>query len=170
MTDNSSPRSHKPLLRNTTMALALLMLGCVLASAQSQSSNSGQGLAGTWRVQVSLYNCDTKAPLGPPFQSMLSFHNGGTLSGTTANPVFAPGQRTSDYGIWSYDGDQSYSAKSEAYILFAAGPFARGTQRITQTIKVNEDQFTSAASVQFFDANHVQVMAACAAAVGQRFN
>ena len=151
------------------MVLAMLLVFTVAANAQS--TQSANGLSGTWRVQVQLQNCATGAPLGPAFQSLLGFNDGGTMSGTTSNPGFAPGQRSSDFGVWSYQGNQTYSAASEAYILFnsSPGPFQRGTQRIVQSIAVNGDTFTAVASVQFFDASHVQYLAACAVATGTRF-
>jgi hypothetical protein len=147
--------------------LALLMVFTVTANAQStQSSN---GLAGTWNVQVTIQNCASGAPL-LSFKSILAFHQGGTLSGTTSNPMFAPGQRTSDYGIWSYVGNQTYSAASDAYILFDGGPVVRGTQRITQAITVNGDTFSSVATTQFYDVNHApHGPALCAVATGSRF-
>src|SRR3954469_17731250 len=113
-----------------TLSLATLVVTIVLAttlaaSAQSERSGSSKGLGGTWHVQVTLQNCATHAALGS-FESILSFHQGGTMSGTTTNPAFAPGQRTSDYGVWSYSGDHTYSATSEAFLLFSAGPFPKG--------------------------------------------
>jgi len=107
--------------------------------------------------------------MGPSFSSLLSFHEGGTMSGTTANPAFAAGQRTSDYGVWSFNGDHTYAAASEAFIIFPAGMFVKGTQRLVQAISVDRDEFTSAATVQFFDANNVPVVSGCAVATGQRF-
>jgi hypothetical protein len=118
------------------------------------------------------------------FSALLAFAVGGTLSGTTASPAFEPGQRTSDYGIWSRSFGDTYRAVSEAFILFdsaqAGNPFnppsgsvvprlRRGKQRITQTIDVNMDEFTSVASVQFFDANGKLLTTGCASAIGRRF-
>ena len=147
----------------TLLAIAISL------SAQGQSAESPNGLAGTWHVQVTLRNCATGVSIGQPFQSILSFQRGGTMSGTTSNPAFQPGQRTPDFGKWSYDGGQNYSATSEAYVLFNGGPFVRGTQRITQSIQVEGDSFDSAAAVQFFDASQNLVTAACANAHGTRF-
>jgi len=154
-------------------AMVFAMLVAFTVAANAQSSQSANGLGGTWRVQVQLQNCATGAPLGPAFQSLLSFHDGGTMSGTTSNPAFAPGQRTSDYGVWSYQGNQTYSAASEAYILINSAPpapFVRGSQRIVQQISVNGDTFTSVATVQFFDSGHTQYIAGCAVATGTRFD
>jgi hypothetical protein len=163
-TRKKSVSSH----RLAAIAFAVLLAFTVAANAQSSHSNTGLG--GTWRVQVALQNCATGAQMGPVFQSMLSFHDGGTLTGTTSNPGFAVGQRTSDYGVWDFQGNQTYTATSEAYILFNGGPFQRGIQRIAQTISVNGDTFTSVATVQFFDVNHAAYISACAVATGARFD
>ncbi len=117
----------------------------------------------------------TGAPLAS-FKSLLSFARGGTLTGTTANPTFLPGQRTPDHGIWSREDGHTYRAVSEAFILFNSTPnppipgFQRGVQRITQAIDVKDDQFTSAATVQFFDVAGNLLVTGCANAVAQRFN
>ena len=155
---------------NTKHALLVIALVLALTTVSvAQSEQSGGGLAGTWRVSVQLQTCDTHTPLGPAFSSYLAFNAGGTLTGTTSNPGFAPGQRSNDFGDWKYLGGQNYKATSEAYILFAAGPFVPGTQRISQAISLNGDSFTSWATVQFFDINHTQVRAACAYAQATRF-
>jgi hypothetical protein len=165
--------TNKTKVSNHKMAaMVLAMLLAFTVAANAQSSQSTNGLGGTWRVSVQQQNCATGQPLGPSFQSLLSFHDGGTMSGTTSNPSFAPGQRTSDYGVWSFQGNQTYSAASEALILFNSAPpapFLRGSQRIVQQISVYGDTFTSVATVQFFDSSHNLYIAGCAVATGTRF-
>ena len=156
-------------LKLAAMALTFVIAATTISAAQSDNSSSSYGLTGTWRVTVQLQNCATHASIGGPFQSVLVFNAGGTVVGTTSNPGFAAGQRSDDMGVWSYSGSQTYAAASEAYILFPTAVFVPGTQRIAQAISVDGDQFTSAATVQFFDTNHVQYRAACAAAQGRRF-
>jgi hypothetical protein len=156
-------------LKLASLALTFVVAATTISAAQSDNSSSGKGLSGTWRVTVQLQNCANQALIGGPFQSLLVFGSGGTMVGTTSNPGFAPGQRTSDLGTWSYGGSQTYTAASEAYLLFSAGPFVAGTQRISQAINLDGDHFASLASVQFFDVNHVQVRAVCAVAEGTRF-
>jgi hypothetical protein len=156
-------------LKLAAMALTFVIAVTTTSAAQSDNSSAGNGLAGTWRVTVQLQNCATQASIGGPFQSLLIFNAGGTMVGTTSNPGFAAGQRSDDLGAWSYTGGQTYLAASEAYILFPTAAFVAGTQRIAQAISVDGDQFTAAATVQFFDTNHVQYRAACAVAHGQRF-
>lgn len=166
--------SHPFRARITTLALAIAFAFTAM-TASAQSEQSKKGLQGTWRVQVTLQNCDTHVPLGPPFSSLLSFARGGTVTGTTSNPGFQAGQRTSDFGVWKYNGHHTYSAASEAYILFTSAPnppapgFQRGRQRISQLISVDGDHFNSAATVDFFDVNGATVLSACAVASGQRF-
>jgi hypothetical protein len=126
-----------------------------------------------------LVDCTTGAAR-PPFHSLLTFGSDGTLTGTTNNATFKPGQRTSDYGVWYRTQGTTFHAASEAFILFssaasAAPPapaFARGVQRITQDIDIDPrspDVFTSQASVEFFDDAGNTVMTGCATATGARF-
>ncbi len=160
-----------PIRFNRLRSLTILILTfvCAASSLAFGDNFDVEHLAGTWKVQVSLQNCMTHAPLGPPFLSMLAFAGNGTLSGTTQNPAFAPGQRTSDYGIWKRTGRHTFTAASEAYILFPAGPFVRGTQRISQNISVQDNAFVSVANVEFFDVTNTTVLSACAVATATRF-
>jgi hypothetical protein len=133
-------------LRTTCVAFAMLAFTFVVAAstmAAAQSENSGKGLTGTWRVTVQLQICATGVPLGPPFSSMLSFNRGGTMSGTTTNPVFAAGQRSADLGVWEHQGRHTYTAVSEAFINFPAGMFQAGTQGISQALSVEGNTFLS---------------------------
>jgi hypothetical protein len=144
------------------------------ATAQTANSAATPSLRGTWRVQVTLYNCKTGQQF-PPFSSLLSFNGSGTYTGTTSNPAFQPGQRTADQGSWSHVSGNSYQAASEAFILFTstnpppAPVFQQGRQRITQAITLSGDTFTSVASVQFFDVSGNLVLTGCATAAAQRF-
>jgi hypothetical protein len=140
-------------------------------------SSHGRELQGTWHVQVQVYNCQTNAPIGKPFASLLAFAEGGTMSETTISPAFAPGQRTSGFGVWSHEGRHIYSAKSVAFLLFTTPPnppmspgFTAGTQTITQSIEFKEglDQFTSEAAIEFADTTGRVYRSGCATATAQR--
>lgn len=155
--------------RLRSLALLALTFACAASSLAFGENFDVEHLAGTWKVQVSLQDCASHSPLGPPFLSILAFAGNGTLSGTTQNPAFAPGQRTSDYGVWKRTGRHNFTATSEAYILFPAGPFVRGTQRIAQNISVQNNAFVSVANVQFFDVTNTTVLSACAIATATRF-
>jgi hypothetical protein len=100
------------------------------------------------------------------------------MTGTTANPGFAIGQRTPDHGVWHRErGPHTFSASSVALVLFTTAPnfpltpgFQAGSQRLDQRIAVTDsDHFTSDAVTQFFDAAGHPYREGCATAVGQRF-
>ena len=157
----------------------LILLATVVASASSARASDmreGRGLTGTWRVQVTTYNCKTGVT-NPPFASVLTFDAFGTLTGTTANAVFLPGQRSADHGVWTRLGSNYFSAASEAYIQFstpATSPpprFARGVQRIEQGIELTgRDSFSSEATLTFFDEGGTVLLTGCAKAIGERFH
>jgi len=165
-------------VKHLTMAriAACLMLACVLVlgltgrlQSQVKPSASPKGLEGTWWVSVTQYDCTT-GETRPPFVSLLAFARGGTMSETTANPAFQPGQRTSGYGTWEQTRNGRYTSIDDAFILFTAGPFTQGTMRINHSIRVSDhgDHFNDEATVQFFDTNGALLVSGCARAVGTR--
>jgi hypothetical protein len=70
-------------------AVALILLsGRGVAAGSEDWESAARKLEGTWRVHVTQLNCQTHAPIAPPFLSLLTFHRGGTLTETTSNPMF----------------------------------------------------------------------------------
>jgi hypothetical protein len=155
----------------------MLVLGSAgKALAAGEAKPASRALTGTWLVQVQQRICATQEPLGGTFYALLTFARGGTMSGTTSAPIFAPGQRTGDFGVWSYSGRRTFSAVTEAFLLAdsASTPpgLKRGLQRIAQTIVIPDDDpntFNSVATVEFFDTNAQLLISGCATAVGHRF-
>ena len=152
----------------------MLFMGAGLTvQARSEQKEPRKDIVGTWRMTVTLYNCATGAER-PPFQSMLTFAEGGVLTGTTSNPAFQPGQRSPDHGIWLAENDHTYKFLSEAYILFATDPnppapgFPQGVQRLTQTVELKDNQLTTNGTAEFFDTQGNLVLGGCAKAVGER--
>jgi hypothetical protein len=165
----------KALTRSSIAATAAsLVLGCLLflapqqpTHAQSEDSASPNSLQGTWWITVTQYDCAT-GTTRPSFTSLGAFHRGGTMSETTGNPAFQPGQRTSGYGTWSGGDGDTYTSTDESFIVFSAGPFTQGTQRINHSIRVDGNQFSDNATVQFFDMQGRLLVSGCARAVGTR--
>ena len=162
------------LLTASVLIAGMLFAGAGLrAQARSEQAASKNDIVGTWRMTVTIYDCSTAAER-PPFQSMISFAEGGTMTETASNPGFQPGQRSPGHGIWTATDKHAYNFISEAYILFTTEPnppapgFQRGVQRITQSVVVNGDQLTTDGSVQFFDVQGNVLMNGCAKAVGER--
>jgi len=172
----------KSKLRTSLYLFAALALtaSVVLLPAQELKASDHlypRAIVGTWAVQVQQYNCQTEEPLGNPFQALLTFAAGGTLTGSTTNPGFAIGQRGTDQGFWSYEGRHHYKAKDISFLFYttpAAPPsspgFQAGTQTLTQEIefKNGHDEFTSDAKVEFADTTGVVYRQGCASATAQR--
>jgi hypothetical protein len=133
---------------------------------QERSESEGKKLEGTWRVQVTARDCQTGAAVRT-FPALLTFADGGTLTGTTT--AFPPALRGPDHGFWRKTGQRSYLAVTQAFLFNPAGAWT-STQQITQTIEIghNPDEFTSSASTAFFDTNGNLTMTVCATAVGTR--
>jgi hypothetical protein len=142
----------------------------LISAVRPQGDNSG--IEGTWRVTVTQKVCATGVQIGLPFESLLTFTRGGTMTGTTANAAFLPGQRSGDYGVWSPATGHGFSAAEEAFVLFSGGPFTQGSQVISHSISLTNggNGFNDVASVQFYDVNGNPLLPApgCATAVGQR--
>lgn len=146
--------------------------------AKAQAGPAQRTLEGTWLVSVTtLADCHSRTPLGT-FTALLTFAHDGTMTGTTTNPAFAIGQRSTDHGVWSRTNDaHTYQASSLALLQFATPPnlpvtpgFQAGGQRLDQTIALaDEYRFTSDATVQFFDTAGRKYREGCAVAAGRRF-
>ena len=125
---------------------------------------------GTWNVDITTYDCQTRAA-NPPFQSILSFGVGGTEVETTDNPSLALGQRSPAFGSWGYTGFRQIAMVTEAFILFPsdAGPIKKGMQVIRHAIKlVDADTFTDSAVLTFYDTSGAATLTECASASGKR--
>ena len=87
------PNMHriKASIASMLWGVAVLCLASGASANEREDSENWhfEGLAGTWRVQVTTYNCKTGVT-NPPFSSFLTFDAAGTLTGTTANAVFYP--------------------------------------------------------------------------------
>lgn len=155
------------------IVVTLFLGGNIQAQASAKPSDSKTELVGTWRMKISLYDCNT-GKARPPFDSMVSFAEGGVLTDTTANPAIQPAQRSPGHGIWTNEGKHTYRFISDAYILFASAPnppapgLQKGIQRITQTVKVNGDQLTTDGPVEFFDVAGNLLVKGCGKSVGER--
>ena len=168
-------RSSASLVIALAMAVGMFLLsssasrtavGAQETIQDAKSQSNGGKLEGTWRVQVIQRNCQTGAELRT-FPAMLTFAQGGTLTGTTT--AFPVALRSPDHGVWNYNGHRSYRAVSEAFVFSPAGAWV-STQRITQAIQVGpgQDNFTSDATVEFFDTLGNTTSTGCATAVATR--
>lgn len=153
-----------------TAALVLagmLVLGFGLPTrAQSQNAGSHNGLQGTWRVQVTVRDCQTGVAQRA-FPAVLAFAKGGTLTVTTAGQL--PSLSTTGLGVWRHTDDHNYSAVSEAFVFSSAGAWIQ-THRLTRAIEVGNDadEFTDTVALEIFDTNGNLIVTGCATSIASR--
>ena len=130
------------------------------------NAESPNGLEGTWRVQLTVRDCQTGQVLRT-FPALFAFAKGGTLTVTTAGQL--PCAIHSRLGVWRHTEGHTYSAVSEAFVFSPAGAWIQ-TRRLTRAIKVSNDgdEFTDTVALQIFDTNGNQIVTGCGTSVGSR--
>lgn len=161
---------------STTFALtlALLLAVCIpqlYAAGQGENKGGAKGLEGTWRVQITIRNCQTGDAVRT-FPALSTFAKGGTLNTVTAGS--GPARVSADYGVWRHTGGHTYSAVSDALVFGPAGEWV-GTQKVQRAIEIGEDpdELTATVSAQFIgpDGNPIPGFPPtpiCSTAVGRR--
>jgi hypothetical protein len=139
------------------LALALLLpLGSV-AIASGDGGGAGS-IVGPYAVQVTLRDCTTGAPAGPPFDSLVTFHAGGTISESAGGRAFAPGQRSAGHGSWVRVGHRTYRQEMIALLTFDNPANLPGTPTFDPTRPITPGFSAGWATVShvitFTDASH----------------
>ena len=154
-------------------AAAILVMTGLMAMgsghrAGAQLEQRENKLEGTWSFQVSLENCANGQAIGQPFQSLLTFNEGGTMTETTSNPIFYPADRGPGHGVWSQVSNHTFQATSVAFITLNGA--LQKLQTIEQTIQLTRggDLKTIKAQVKFNAPDGTLLMEGCASATGKR--
>jgi hypothetical protein len=158
-------------------ATALLITSGSSVLAQSNASQSSNGIEGAWLVQVTVRNCATGRALGS-FNSLVTFQRGGTMSEATSSPSFAVGQRSPGHGVWDAQGQNTYSQRMVALINFDTPPappvspgFFAGWSTVTHTVEqIDRDHIASTGTNDFYKSDGTLYRSGCSTAVGERFN
>jgi hypothetical protein len=150
---------------------ALVLAGMLVLEsglkARAQSESQAGRIQGTWRVQLTVRNCQTGEPLRS-FPALFIFGQGGTLSYTTAGQP--PALSTPGVGVWGHTNGNTYSAVSEAFVFSPAGAWIQ-THRLTRAIELSSDanEFTDTVTLEIFDTNRNLIATGCATSAGRRF-
>src|SRR6267142_5856153 len=104
-------------------------------TARADNNGSDNGLQGTWRVQLTVRNCQTGVALRT-FPALFTFAKGGTLSVTTAGQL--PALSTTNLGVWRHTDGHAYIAVSESFVFSTAGVWTQ-THRLTRAIEIDND-------------------------------
>ena len=181
--------TSKPLAAIRAAVVIALTGGLLIAAGTTAiASGSREGLEGAWTVQVTLRDCVTNAAVGAPFHSLVSFHDGGTLSESAGSLAFAAGQRSPGHGTWTREGRHTFLQRMIALILFdtpanlpgtpgfnpslpVSPGFFAGWQTVTHTLTLSDgDHATSVGTNEFYKADGTLYRTGCSTASAQRFD
>ena len=145
----------------------MLFLPLGLGAQRGNSESQAGRIEGTWRVQLTVRDCQTGAAQRT-FPALFAFAKGGILTYTTAGQP--PAVATPGYGIWGHTGGHSYSAVAEAFIFNPVGSWIQ-THRLTRVIELNRgaDEFTDTTQLEIFDTSGNLIATGCATSVAMRF-
>jgi hypothetical protein len=157
--------------------LAVAMATSSGGALRASQGSSWKDIQGVWLVQVTLRNCASGAPIGLPFSSLVTIHEGGTVSEATTGPAFAVGQRTPGHGTWETLGPRTYTQKMIALIAFDTPPnlpvtpgFFAGWAVVSQTAElVDHDHLSSSGTNTFHRTDGTVYRTGCSTATGTRF-
>jgi len=162
--------------RLTVLTLLTLLAAAAATSSAFAQENGARTLEGVWGMTLTLRDCATGMPLGPPFRSLLTFHAGGAVSESPGTTQFAPGQRSTGHGAWTRSGPGTFTSRFVAMILFDTPPappapgFQAGWQVITANYTMpHPDLLSLSATAQFFDMNRQLYRSACPTGMAERF-
>ena len=148
------------------LAVMLFLTSGLGAKAGQSESQAGQ-LEGTWRVQLTVRNCQTGAELRT-FPSLFTFAKGGTLTATTAGQ--SPALFTPNLGVWGHTDGNTYSAVTEAFVFSPAGAWIQ-THKLTRAIELANDgnEFTDTVKLEIFGTTGNLIATGCATSAAHRF-
>jgi hypothetical protein len=145
-------------------AVTLGLLGATVARGHGDYGPAR--LEGAWIADVTLVSCTTGEPTpAPPFQAVVVFHAGGTLSEASGPSV----RRTPSYGTWNRSGRAVYQAVS-VLLTYDVNGLPSGSQEIRRVIQVARDgqSFTADTRTIARDPNGVVLFRGCARGQARR--
>jgi hypothetical protein len=122
-------------------------------------------LSGTWRVDVTLTDCQSGIPLALPHSPTLNtfLGNGSLLSALSRSDASA------GHGRWGRTGRKTFEARLQVFRFAADGTYL-GTSELTKHIQlVTPDTFTAATTVELFDVQGNPAGNGCATESAERF-
>jgi hypothetical protein len=141
-----------------------LMLVQVLVFAQGASAQAKK-LEGTWRTELTVFDCQTGETTGATAQILETYLPGGSLLQSSNSNVF----RTPGYGIWKHVTERNFIANL-VFFRFNADRTRAGKTEATLNIELGEDasEFTATEVVEVFDVNGNLISTTCPTETGQR--
>lgn len=158
-----------------TFSIAAIVMFAAISLAPSATGQSNgiereddhSTLAGTWRVQVTVFDCKTGA-VQRSFPALFAFAKGGTVTTTTAGQF--PAVYTSGFGVWQHTGGRTYTAVLENFAFSPTGVWIQ-THRFTRTIELDRgaNDFTDTIKLEILDTSGNLIAPGCGTSVARRF-
>lgn len=162
-------RNFVKTIGGTVLALiVILALTCGLAFAQDESAGENKDrFEGTWDVQVTIRNCQTRAAIRT-FASVTTFMAGGTMIDSTSGIPQA--LKTPGHGVWSRGKRNTYHFKFKSFSFDAGGNFT-GWTIITQraNLQYGIEVYDSAGTAEVYDPNGNLLFTLCSTTTATRF-
>jgi hypothetical protein len=143
------------------------------ASKQRSRDPKKPTLAGTWRVEVTPIDCDTREPTGEPGPALHSYVPGGVVL-VAATPIVEPAPGafvSSGQGIWEQTGERRFRV---FFIIFRFNPDGTlaGSLEVTNMdtkLGKDADTFTVPISrVNILDVDGKVIATECSTVIGRR--
>jgi hypothetical protein len=156
-------------LRDAAGSLVLvsaIVLGIGWTRAQETGSIEAGKIVGTWLDEITAYDCQTGVQVAT-FPALTSFALGGTLSSAPGAP--GPAQRSPGLGAWEKVGGRTFKWVSVTF-LFSPTGFLNGTQRVSGTWEIQDDQDELAGTSvsETFDTSGNLLATVCATVAARR--
>jgi len=156
-------------ITNMKLSSFALLIGVIAvsmspAASAAEPESASEGLVGTWYTQVTIRNCQTGTALNS-FPALASFAPSGVVTDTTTG--FPPLVRSPGHGSWEKTGANTYHSVSVAFLFSPTGAWT-GTQKLTQTITIENNQYSSTAVNNIFDTSGTLTASGCASATATR--
>ena len=143
--------------------------GQVATEEQSPDSLNvpARPIVGVWRNTVTIRNCQTGNQI-ITFQSLLTFHEGGTMSEFGAS--VSPALRSPGHGVWQAS-NSFHPTFAFTFLRFNADGTYAGTQRVRSTLNLALDgnSFQATSTIEVLDVNDNVVGMPCATTMATRF-
>jgi hypothetical protein len=145
-------------------ALLTLVVVQMLVFAPDASARAKK-LEGTWRTELTVFDCQTGAPTGATAQIPETYLPGRAVLQSSNSNIF----RTPGYGIWKHTTERNFLV-TFTFFRFNADGTQAGRSEITEHIELGEDanEFTATLVNKTFDANGNLITTTCPTEIGQR--
>jgi hypothetical protein len=155
--------------------LALLVVQVLVgghdARAQPLFHPGEQTLVGTWRVEVTPIDCETRAPIAEPGIALHTYAPGGSVL-VAATPIAGRGPFVSSgQGIWERTGGRRFRAFFIVFRFNQDGSLAGSFDVTNNTTALGEpaDTFTEPDSrLRILDVDGTVIATACSSVIGRR--